>query len=250
LLEHPARAKYDLSSMKGLFFGGAPASPELVRRISEQSNFVAGNNWGMTETSGLFLSLIGDDYTARPASCGAPLPVGDVRIMALDGAEEVAPGYPGELWVRGPQVVRGYWNDPEADAVAFVDGWLRTGDVARLDGDGFVYIVDRAKDMIIRAGENIHCIEVEAVLEQHPAVVEAAMVGRPHRLLGEEPVAFVVMKPDAAASELELRQFVAQRLATFKAPVKVYFSTEPLPRSGTGKLQKTELRRALVEEPA
>jgi long-chain acyl-CoA synthetase len=153
----------------------------------------------------------------------------------------------GELWVKGPNVVKGYWRNPEATAATFVDGWLRTGDIARLDEEGFCYILDRAKDMLIRGGENIYCVEVENALYEHPAVIDAAIVGIPHRSLGEEPGAVVTLKSGMTAGEAELRAFVAARLAAFKVPVKIVFSSEMLPRNATGKILKNELKRLFVE---
>jgi long-chain acyl-CoA synthetase len=141
-------------------------------------------------------------------------------------------------------VVKGYWNNPQATAQTFIDGWLRTGDIARIDADGFCYIVDRAKDMLIRGGENIYCIEVENVLFEHPAVMDAALVGIPHRVLGEEPGAVVQLKPGATATEDELRGWVASRLAAFKVPVRVVFRRDTLPRNPAGKILKNELKGA------
>ena len=194
LIEHPARDRYDLSSLKGLGYGGASAAPELMRRIGEAlPHTAAGHGWGMTETSALATSHSAEDYAHRPDSCGPPVPVTDLKVMSSDGGTELPPGEVGELWARGPQVVRGYWNKPEETARTFVDGWVRTGDLARLDEEGFLYIVDRAKDMLIRGGENIYCVEVENALYEHPAVVDAAVVGIPHRILGEEPAAVVTL---------------------------------------------------------
>jgi long-chain acyl-CoA synthetase len=154
----------------------------------------------------------------------------------------------GELWAKGPNVVKGYWNNPAASAETFVDGWLKTGDIAKIDEEGFCYIVDRKKDMLLRGGENIYCIEVEDVLYQHPAVMDAAVVGIAHRILGEEPGAVVTLKPDTTASEEELRAFVAERLAAFKVPVRVVFWPEMLPRNPSGKILKTELKK-VFEKP-
>jgi long-chain acyl-CoA synthetase len=156
----------------------------------------------------------------------------------------------GELWYKGPIVVRGYWNKPEASAQTFVDGWVKTGDLAKMDEEGFLYIVDRAKDMLIRGGENIYCVEVENALYDHPAVMDAAVVGLSHRVLGEEPGAVVCLKPGMSASEEELRHHVAQRLAAFKVPVKILFLTEPLPRNANGKIIKPELKRLFPENAA
>ena len=243
LIEHPARSNYDLSSLQAVSYGGAPAASELVRRIKQafpQSN--PGFGWGMTETAATFTTHQAEDYLNRPESCGPAVPVCDMRIVG-PGGETLPPGEVGELWAKGPNVVRGYWNKPEATAETFVDGWLKTGDLARLDAEGFCYIVDRKKDMLIRGGENIYSIEVEEVLYAHPAVMDAALVGIPHRTLGEEPGAVVTLKPGAEATEAELREFIAARLAAFKVPVKVAFWPEPLPRNPNGKILKNELKR-------
>ena len=243
ILEHPARENYDLSSLDTVTYGGAPAAPELVRRIKEVfPDAEPATGWGMTETSATFTHFTGRDYEHRPDSCGVAPPVGELKVVGAHG-QSLPPGEVGELWARGPQVVKGYWNKPEATAKTFVDGWVVTGDLARLDEEGFCYIVDRAKDMIIRGGENIYCSEVEAVLYQHPAVMDAALVPSPHRTLGEEPAAVVTLTPGAQASEDELRAWVAERMAAYNAPVKVVFWPEPLPRNPNGKILKTELKK-------
>jgi acyl-CoA synthetase (AMP-forming)/AMP-acid ligase II len=146
------------------------------------------------------------------------------------------------LWAKGPQIVKGYWNKPEASEATFVDGWVRTGDLARLDEEGFLYIVDRAKDMVIRGGENIYSIEVENVLFDHPAVMDAALIGLPHRTLGEEPAAVVHLAPGMEASEAELKAWVRERLAVFKTPVRIAFMPAPLPRNANGKILKQDLK--------
>ena len=163
--------------------------------------------------------------------------------MDQSGKQQLLTGDVGELWVKGPQVMKSYWRNPEATAQVLVDGWLKTGDLARLDDDGYCFIIDRAKDMLIRGGENIYSIEIEAVLCNHPAVREAAVVGVPHRTFGEEPAAIVALRPGEHATERELRAFVGARLAAFKVPVKVVLSTEPLPRNASGKVVKSDLRR-------
>jgi long-chain acyl-CoA synthetase len=204
----------------------------------------------MTETSATFTSHLGWEYVAKPDSAGPAAPVGEMKIMTVDGTKELGPNEVGELWVYGPNVVIGYWNKPEATAQTFVDGWLRTGDLAKIDEDGYLYLIDRAKDMLIRGGENIYCIEVENALYDHPAVMDAALVGIPHRTLGEEPAAVVTLKPGAAATERELRAFVADRLAAFKVPVKILFQTDTLPRNANGKILKHELKKLFNEEQA
>jgi long-chain acyl-CoA synthetase len=249
LIEHPAREKYDLSSIESMAYGGAPSAPELVRKIKEiWPKSHAGNGWGMTETSATATSNSAEDYENRPDSCGPAVPVTDLKIMSVEEPHVELPiGSVGELWCKGPQVVKGYWNKPEATAQTFVDGWVKTGDLARLDEEGFCFIIDRAKDMLIRGGENIYCIEVENVLYDHPAVMDAALVGIPHKTLGEEPAAVVTLKEGAHATEQELRAFVADRLAAFKVPVKVEFWHETLPRNANGKILKNELKKVFVE---
>jgi acyl-CoA synthetase (AMP-forming)/AMP-acid ligase II len=242
LLEHPERSRFDLSSLEQISYGGAPAAPELVRRIWEEFGALPGNGWGMTETTATVTSHVGEDYLARPDSAGPPVPIADLKIVSPDGAEELPVGEVGELWARGPQVVSGYWNNPEASAATFVDGWVRTGDLARLDEDGFLYVVDRAKDMVIRGGENIYSIEVENVLFDHPAVTDAALIGLPHRTLGEEPAAVVHLAPGASATEEDLKAWVRERLAVFKTPVRIAFLPDPLPRNANGKILKQELK--------
>jgi long-chain acyl-CoA synthetase len=242
LLEHPERSSFDLSSLETISYGGAPAAPELVRKIYEEFGALPGNGWGMTETTATVTSHVGEDYLHRPDSAGPPVPVADLKIMAADGSIELPVGEVGELWARGPQIVKGYWNNPQASAATFVDGWVRTGDLARLDGEGFLYIVDRARDMVIRGGENIYSIEVENVLFDHPAVMDAALIGLPHRTLGEEPAAVVHLSPGAEASEEELKAWVRGRLAVFKTPVRIAFLPDPLPRNANGKILKQELK--------
>ena len=248
LIEHPARKNYDLSSLEAMAYGGAPSAPELVRKIVESfPKSQPGNGWGMTETSATATSHSGEDYQNRPDSCGPAVPVTDLKIMSVEGDRELAVGEVGELWCKGPQVVKGYWNQPEATAQTFVDGWVKSGDLARLDAEGFCYIIDRAKDMLIRGGENIYCIEVENVLYDHHAVMDAALVGVPHKTLGEEPGAVVTLKPGMTATEAELRAFVAERLAAFKVPVRVLFWHETLPRNANGKIMKNELKKLFAD---
>jgi long-chain acyl-CoA synthetase len=242
VLEHPAVDRYDLSSVESVGYGGAPAGSELVARI--MAKFPAaqpGQGYGLTETSSTVTGISGEDYRRKPDSVGPCVPVCDLRVMDAAG-HEVAAGEAGELWVRGPNVVKGYWRNPEATAASFGGGWLRTGDLVRIDEEGFVYVLDRIKDMLIRGGENIYCVEVEDALYSHPAVMDAAVVGIPHRVLGEEVGAVVQLKPGAAASEDELKRHVAARLAAFKVPVRIVLGRDPLPRNANGKIMKRELR--------
>ncbi|WP_245942278.1 class I adenylate-forming enzyme family protein [Sphingomonas gilva] len=248
MLEHPDREKYDLSSLEAVGYGGAPSAPELVRKIVGDFKAMPTNGWGMTETTATVTTHAAEDYLNRPDSCGPAVPVSDLKIMDVDGREELPVGAVGELWARGPQIVKCYWNKPEETAETFVDGWVRTGDLARLDEEGFCYIVDRAKDMIIRGGENIYCVEVENILYEHPAVTDAALIGLPHKTLGEEPAAVVHLAPGAQATEAELQTLVRQHLAAFKVPVKILFSAETLPRNANGKILKPEVKKMFEAE--
>ena len=242
LIEHPDRAKYDLSSLETISYGGAPSAPELVRKIQSEMGAQPGNGWGMTETTATVTSHSAEDYLNRPSSCGPAVPVSDLRIMDAEGKGELPIGEVGELWARGPQIVKGYWNKPEATAETFQNGWVRTGDLAYLDSEGFCYIADRAKDMIIRGGENIYSSEIENILYDHPAVTDAALIGIPHRTLGEEPAAVVHLAPGMSATEAELQDMVRQHLAAFKVPVRILFSAETLPRNANGKILKRDLK--------
>ncbi len=242
LLEHPDRDKYDLSTIEAVSYGGAPSAPELVSTIKKRFPEAApGNGWGMTETCATATLNIGEDYVNRPDSAGHPPGAVELKLVDPDG-NEVAPGDVGELWCKGPMNCKAYWNKPEATAETFVDGWVVTGDLARRDEEGFLYLVDRAKDMLIRGGENIYCIEVESALYDHPAVMDASVVGIPHKVLGQEVGAVVQLKPGMSASEDELRAHVRNQLAAFKVPVEVQFQDEPLPRNANGKILKPILR--------
>lgn len=250
LLEHPDRDKYDLSSLEAISYGGAPSAPELVKRIYEEFGALPGNGWGMTETMATVTQHSGEDYLSRPTSAGQPVATADLKIMTVEGDRELPIGEVGELWARGPMIVKGYWNKPEATAETFVDGWVRTGDLAKLDEEGFLYIVDRAKDIIIRGGENIYSSEVEDVLYAFPGVTDAALIGVPHKILGEEPVAVVHMAPGTSATQEALQDFVRERLAAFKVPVQVRFVSDTLPRNANGKILKKDLRELFVGEAA
>ncbi|NCZ45991.1 MAG: long-chain fatty acid--CoA ligase, partial [Betaproteobacteria bacterium] len=242
LLEHPMRHRYDLSSLELVSYGGAPAAAELVRQIRHQwPHALAGTGWGMTETSSTCTHHSAEDYEMHPESCGPALPNCELKVCD-DAGQPLPIGTIGELWARGPNVVKGYWNKPQATAETFIDGWVKTGDLATLDEEGFCTIVDRKKDILIRGGENIYCIEVESALYEHPAVMDAAVIGRPHRVLGEEPVAIVHCKAGSSVSEVGLKAWVAERLAAFKVPVLICFEAETLPRNANGKIIKSELR--------
>lgn len=249
LIEHPERENFDLSSLESISYGGAPSAPELVRSIHQSLGAMPGNGWGMTETMATVTQHVGADYINRPTSCGPAVPVAQLKIMAPDGSREMPVGEVGELWAKGPMVVKGYWNKPEATAETFIDGWVRTGDLAKLDEEGFCYIVDRAKDVIIRGGENIYSIEVEDVLYAHPAVTDCALIGIPHRTLGEQPAAVIHLAPGMHATAEQLQEWVRERLAAFKVPVAIRFVDEVLPRNANGKILKKELKALFADEP-
>lgn len=249
LLEHPERARFDLSSLEAIAYGGAPSAPELVKRIYSEFGALPGNGWGMTETMATVTGHSAEDYLNRPTSAGPPVATADLKIMDEAGEHELPIGAVGELWARGPMIVKGYWNKPEATAATFIDGWVRTGDLARLDEEGFLYIVDRAKDMIIRGGENIYSSEVENILYAHPAVTDCALIGIAHRTLGEEPAAIVHLAPGTSATEAELQAWVRQHIAAFKVPVAIRFVPDTLPRNANGKILKRDLK-ALFEHGA
>jgi steroid-24-oyl-CoA synthetase len=246
VLDHPDFATRDTSSVQSIGYGGAPAAPELVRRIEQMfPGRTPSNGYGLTETSSVTTMNSGADYLRKPDSVGVPVPVCDVKVVGPSG-EALPAGEVGELWIRGPNVVKGYFNKPEATEASFTDGWLHSGDVARIDDEGFVSIVDRAKDMIIRGGENVYCVEVEAALYEHPSVNDAAVIGIPQQVLGEEVGAVVYCLPGSEVTEDDLRAFVAERLAAFKVPVRIWFRPEPLPRNPAGKILKRDLKAELL----
>jgi long-chain acyl-CoA synthetase len=201
--------------------------------------------YGLTETSAVVTMIVGQDGVDHPNSSGIALPVIDVKIVDPD-EKELAIGDVGEIWVRGPGVIKGYWNNPEATKAAKVNGWIRTGDLGRFDEDKFLYVLDRAKDMIIRGGENIYCVEVENALLDLSSVKDAAVVGIPHPILGEEVAAAVEILPGKNITERALREHLTSRLAAFKIPVRFDIRTIPLPRSIMGKLMKREIRSEML----
>ncbi len=228
-------------ALQQVICGGGPPSSTLAGRIATLG-LTPGQNWGMTETAGALLGIIGKEFVEHPGSCGLPAPIHDVRIASSDGS--AAPvGEVGELQVRGPQVMLCYIDDPAATNDAIIDGWLRTGDLARVDAGGHCFIVDRAKDMLICAGENVYCIEIEDAIASHPDVAEVAALGLPHDLMGEQPVAVVRPREGATLSDNDVRRHAAGRLQLFKTPTRILVADQPLPRNRLGKIQKDELRR-------
>jgi long-chain acyl-CoA synthetase len=246
MLESPDFERRDTSSLTSVGGGGAPAPPELVSRV--EGSFRRGRpgiGYGMTETNAYGPQNAGDDYVRKPRSTGRAVPIVDVQVFDAD-MKPLPVGEVGELCFRGPNLIRGYWNKPEATAETIVDGWLRSGDIGRIDEEGFVYVEDRAKDMVLRGGENIYCAEVEAVIYEFPDVHEAAVFGMPHDRLGEEVACAVMPKKDREIDVIALREHLAEHLAVFKIPTIFEVVTEPLPRNASGKILKREIRDALV----
>ena len=245
ILESPNLDQYDLSSVQRASYGGAPAAPELVERIEKvfpHMRKTLTTAYGLTETASVATAHGGDDYFAHPGSVGRAAPTVELRVVSDDGVDQPA-GERGEIWIKGPTVMnRGYWRRPDATEASFSDGWFHTGDIGYLDAEGFLFLVDRAKDMIIRAGENVYCVEVENVLFDHPDVIDAAVVGVPHKTLGEEVKAVVQLREGSTLTAEELREFCAQHLANFKVPEYIEFRDEPLPRNPAGKVLKNLLR--------
>lgn len=248
LLMHPDWHTRDVSSLQGLAGGGSAVQPDLVHKIKGAlKNGNPSTGYGMTETCGIITANSNALYLAKPDSCGPAVPTLDVKLIDEDGNDLPRdPNTVGILCVKGAIVIKGYLNREEATAESIKDGWLNTGDIARIDEDGFIFIVDRAKDMVLRGGENVYCTEVEAAIYHHPAIAEAAVFGVPDERLGEEVAAVLVLADGATLTESELRDFLKASLASYKIPSKVWFRSEPIPRNATGKFLKRELRKELI----
>jgi long-chain acyl-CoA synthetase len=222
-------------------YGGAPIAPELVGQIIEAfPNARVGNGFGLTECSSVATFLPHEYARLRPETVGFAAPVVDLKLDGVPPGGDV-----GELLIHGPNVVKGYWNKPEATAATFAGGWLRSGDLARLDEQGFVQIVDRKKDMVNRGGENVYCVEVENALAAHPAIFEVAVVGVPDTMMGEKVGAAIVLKPGAGAEASDILQFARKHLADFKVPQYLVLCSQALPRNPGGKVLKRQLREKL-----
>ena len=246
VISHPDFATTDTSSLMTLGGGGAQLQPDLVGKIDEQVATARPNTgYGMTETCGIITSIGADYFVDKPASCGPAMPAYETKVVDPETGEERATGEAGELWVRGGHVIRGYLNRPDATAETIVDGWLRTGDMAREDEDGFLYIVDRIKDMVLRGGENIYCAEVESAIFDHPAVAECTVFGVEDDRLGEEVGAAIYLSPGQTANADEIRDHLLNQLAKFKIPRYIWFTDTALPRNASGKFLKRELRETL-----
>jgi long-chain acyl-CoA synthetase len=242
--EFPGRHDYDTSSVTSVAFGGSPSADELQRKVGDTFPNVAStsNAYGLTETSSVATVISGEDAKRKPWSVGPPVPGVEIRIV--DPMNQPLPqGGTGEVCIRGAILMKGYWNKPEATADAIdADGWLHTGDIGHLDDEGYLAITDRKKDMIIRGGENIYCVEIENRLVLHPAIADAAIIGVPHAELGEEVKAVVQVEAGSSLTEDDVRAWVREELADFKVPAYVEIRTEPLPRNASGKLLKNVLR--------
>ncbi len=230
----------DISSVRMAAYGGAPMDRETIVALKERLGLDLYNAYGLTESSSLTTVLPACDAVRKAPAVGLPVSGVRVKTLGADGAE-TPPGEAGELLIKGPNIVQGYFNKPEATQKSIVDGWLHTGDVARIDDEGYVFIVDRLKDMIVRGGENIYSIEVESVLNSHPQVLELAVVPEIHPIFGEVVKAFVVPRPEARATAEEIMEFCKRRMADYKVPAKVVF-LEELPRNPGGKVVKNLLR--------
>lgn len=246
LVNHPDFSKTDTSSLAAISCGGAQVPPDQVKLIDEKSETARpGTGYGMTETCGIITSVSGDYFVGKPDSAGPPMPNFEVKCVDDEGVE-VEQGNLGELWVRGSSVIRGYINKPEATAEAITEGWLHTGDIARIDEDGFIYIMDRKKDMVLRGGENVFCAEVEAAIYHHPAVAECCVFGVPDDRLGEEVATAIVLKKGMTLTNAALEAHCQERMAKFKTPRHIWFCDEALPRNASGKFLKREVREKLL----
>ncbi|KXS09174.1 AMP-dependent synthetase and ligase [Gonapodya prolifera JEL478] len=254
LLEHPRLDEFDVSSLENWGIGGATSPAEMVGKFRKTitartpAKTMPGNGYGATETSSVACSNGGEDFLRRPTSVGVVPPVNEVRIVNPDTLEVLPRGQIGEIWLYGPNVIKGYYKDPKKTAETFPGGWYRTGDVGRVDDEGFVYVLDRVKDMIIRGGENIYTAEVENVILAHPAVLDVAVLPIPHRVLGEEVAAVVQLKSGHAVTPEDIAQHCKSRLAAFKIPVFVDLRYEELPKNANGKTLKKEMKQEIADK--
>ena len=248
MLLHPDWATRDTTSLQGMGGGGAAIQPDLVKKIAGAlKKGQPSTGYGMTETCGIITANSARFYLAKPESCGPVVPTLEAKLVDEDGNDLPSdPSTTGILCVRGSIVIKGYLNRPEATADTIRDGWLNTGDIARIDEDGFVYIVDRAKDMVLRGGENVYCSEVETAIYHHDAIAEACVFGIPDERLGEDVAAVIVLRPGHSLTADELREFLGASLAKHKIPATIWFREDPIPRNANGKFLKRELRKELV----
>ncbi len=238
-MNQPNFDEFDISGVRYVTYGGAPMAPEIISKLRKSVPHARlGNGFGLTETSSVSTFLPDEYCDSRPETVGFAAPVVELDLGGVDPTSGV-----GELLIRGQNVVSGYWNKPEQSADTFVNKWLRTGDLARIDDDGFVQIVDRMKDMVNRGGENVYCVEVENALVQHPDIFEVAVIGVPDTMMGEKVGAVVVAQPGAHPDPEDIRAWARERIADFKVPQYISMRTEPLPRNPGGKVLKANLRK-------
>jgi len=249
LLDYPELGKFNLSAVRSFPLGGAPVPPDLPLRAIDtfgRNNQIL-NGYGLTETTSAVCTNVGDEFLHHPDSVGRPNLTADLRIEDSEG-RILGAGQVGELCFRSPQVAQCYWNDPSATSTSFVDGWFHSGDLGCYDDEGYVYVLDRLKDVVIRGGENVYCAEVEAVLFEHPHIADVAVIGLAEPAMGERVCAVVVPRAGTTLELGEVRTFVAKRLASFKCPEALYIAEE-LPRTATGKTAKPELRARVRTDP-
>ena len=246
IIEYPGLEELDLD-VRGFPMGGAAVPPDLPlkarARFGESIQLL--NGYGLTETTSAVVTNVGVEFVERPDSVGRPNLTADLKVVDPDG-HELGVGEVGELAFRSPQVVKGYWGDEAATKAVFVDGWFHSGDVGYVDDDGFVYVVDRIKDVVIRGGENVYCAEVEAVLFEHPDIADVAVVGMVEPTLGERVCAVVVARPGHTPDLHDLRSFATKQLAAFKCPEALVLVDE-LPKTATEKVAKNVLRDQLAD---
>jgi acyl-CoA synthetase (AMP-forming)/AMP-acid ligase II len=237
-MSQPNFHEYDVSNVRWVTYGGAPTAPDVIARLRASfPNARLGNGFGLTETSSVSTFLPDEYAELRPETVGFTAPPVEVDLLDPDPETGV-----GELLIRGQNIVAGYWNKPQQTEETFVDGWLHTGDLARVDDEGFVQIVDRKKDMVNRGGENVYCVEVENALVEHPAVFEVAVLGVPDDMMGEKVGAVIVTRPGMTPDPAEIRAFAKSKIADFKVPQFISFRADPLPRNAGGKVLKPVLR--------
>ena len=249
LTQSPKLGDYDLSSLQSAGGGGAPMAPEQSRQIDQRlAKGGQGTGWGMTETQGLATSIGGEPFRLRPRSCGRAIPP-LVKVKAIDeNGNNLAPGESGELCIWGVMNFQEYWNQPEATAATLKDGWVLTGDIGHLDEQGYVFITDRKKDIVIRGGENVGCQEVEAVLYQHPEVLECSVFGIPDLRLGETVAAVVCTRDNSNLSPEQLKTFAREHLAHFQVPEQIWLTVDRLPRTASEKIFKRQIRNDMLEQ--
>lgn len=246
LVNHPDFEATDTSTLTAINGGGAQVPPDQVALIKKKSTTASpGTGYGMTETCGIITTVSGDFFVGKPDSVGPAMPNFEAQCFDDDG-NPVAQGELGEIWVRGSSVIKGYINRPEATAESITNGWLHTGDIGRIDEDGFVYVLDRKKDMVLRGGENIYCAEVEAAIYHHSSVAEVVVFGVPDDRLGEDVGTAIVLKDGHSLTEDELKAHCAERMAKFKIPNHIWFVEEPFPRNASGKFLKKDVRAKLI----